>query len=260
MRDERPLAQDAAMLQVGHLDVLAGPHLPILAHGVQFKLGRGERLGLIGRNGAGKSTLLRQLGGLLPLAGADAEVMLDGHSWHSVDVETFARLRALMPSQTRDRFNLPVLALLELAQPRLDLPSAREALLSVDAWALRDRNLLSLSAGERQRVALAQALVQGGPLLLLDEPVAFQDPGHQRLVGRLMETLKDRIVVFCAHDINWVAQHATHVLGLGLRREPQDWFFDPTEQALQPQRLHDLYDCDWTLLRDAGGRSAWFTP
>ena len=45
-----------------------------------------------------------------------------------------------------------------------------------------------LSGGERQRVALAQCAVQGAPLLLLDEPVAFQDPAHQSQVARWLST------------------------------------------------------------------------
>lgn len=246
-----------AWLQVDGLDVVAAAHLPPLARGVTLGLRPGDRLGLIGRNGAGKSTLLRQIAGLLPLAGAGARVQLQGHPLHDLGPERLAALRTLMPSQPRDRFNLSVLALLDMAQPRVDATAAHEALRRLDVWALRDRDVLALSAGERQRVALAQALVQECPLLLLDEPVAFQDPGHQRLVGALLEALTDRIVVFCAHDVNWVARHATHVLGLGLQAGERDWFAAPCDTALQPDRLYRLYDCHWTRLQDADGRTAW---
>lgn len=246
-----------AWLQVDGLDVVAAPHLPPLARGVALRLEPGDRLGLIGRNGAGKSTLLRQIAGLLPLAGAAAQVRLDGQVLNSLGPERLAALRTLMPSQPRDRFNLSVLALLELAQPRVDAVSAHEALRRLDAWTLRDRDVLALSAGERQRVALAQALVQGCTLLLLDEPVAFQDPGHQRLVGALLETLTDRIVVFCAHDVNWVARHATHVLGLGVKGDERGWFAAACDNALQAERLHRLYDCHWAQLQDGSGHRAW---
>lgn len=246
-----------AWLQVDGLDVVAAPHLPPLARGVALSLQAGDRLGLIGRNGAGKSTLLRQIAGLLPLAGGAAQVRLQGQALHSLGPERLAALRTLMPSQPRDRFNLSVLALLELAQPRPDAVSAHEALRRLDVWALRDRDVLALSAGERQRVALAQALVQDCPLLLLDEPVAFQDPGHQRLVGLLLEQLTDRVVVFCAHDVNWVARHSTHVLGLGVQGDERGWFTAPCDSALQAERLQRLYDCHWTQIHDASGHCAW---
>lgn len=246
-----------AWLQVDALDVVAAAHQPALARNLSFHLQPGQRLGLIGRNGAGKSTLLRQLAGLLPLHGERAAVRLAGQPLNELGPERLAALRTLMPAQPRDRFNLSALALLELSQPEPDGPSAHEALRRVDAWALRDRPVLDLSAGERQRVSLAQALVQGATLLLLDEPVAFQDPGHQSLVGSLLSNLSDRVVVFCAHDVNWVARCATHVLGLGLQQQAQGWFFDTCEAALQAERLHHLYDCRWTQLRDANGLRAW---
>ncbi len=251
----------AAWLRVEALDVVAAPGRPPLAHGVTLQLQPGQRLGLLGRNGAGKSTLLRQLAGLLPLAGARAQVWLDGHALPMLDAPNLARLRALMPAQPRDRFHLGVQALLELAQPHANAVTAREALQRLDAWTLRDRDVLALSAGERQRVALAQALVQGSPLLLLDEPAAFQDPAHQRTMGAMLQTLADRVVVFCAHDVNWVARYATHVLGIGGAPgdDGADWFFAPRAAALQPEPLQRLYGCAWTQLVDADGHHAWVT-
>jgi iron complex transport system ATP-binding protein len=246
-----------AWLQVDALDVVAAAHQSALARNLSFRLQPGQRLGLIGRNGAGKSTLLRQLAGLLPLHGERAAVRLAGQPLSELGPERLAALRTLMPAQPRDRFNLSALALLELSQPEPDGPSAHEALRRVDAWALRDRPVLDLSAGERQRVSLAQALVQGATLLLLDEPVAFQDPGHQSLVGSVLSNLSDRVVVFCAHDVNWVARGAPLVRGRGLQPRAQGWFCDPCAAARHAARLHHLYDCRWTQLRDANGLRAW---
>ena len=77
------------------------------------------------------------------------------------------------------------------------------------------------------------------------------------MVGAVLANLSDRVVVFCAHDVNWVARYATHVLGLGLQQNAPGWFFDTCEAALQADQLHQLYDCRWTQLRDANGLSAW---
>lgn len=247
----------APCLEVEGLDVAAAAQQPVLARQLSFRLRRGERLGVIGRNGVGKSTLLRQLAGLLPLAGVSATVRLGGQSLSELGPERLAGLRTLMPAQPRDRFNLPVLALLELSQQRSDGLTAHESLRRVDAWALRDRSVLHLSAGERQRVGLAQALVQGAAILLLDEPVAFQDPGHQSLVGTVLANLPDHAVVFCAHDVNWVARFATHVLGLGLRDEARGWMFERCEHALRADLLRSLYGCEWMALDHADGRRAW---
>jgi len=245
-------------LQVQALDVVAAPRCEPLARAVGFALQRGQRLGIIGRNGAGKSTLLRQIAGLLPLAGMGAQVAFDGHSLAGLNAARLARLRTFMPAQPRDRFSLSVAALVELSQPRPQALAARDVLQRVDAWSLRDRDVLALSAGERQRVALAQALAQDCPLLLLDEPVAFQDPGHQALVGEVLRSLADRVVVFCGHDVNWVARQATHVLGLGLRDAKPGWCFAPAATAWQIERLQQLYGCGWSQLHDDSGHRAWF--
>ncbi len=255
----RPAREAKAALEVAAVDVIAAPGMAPLARAVAFGLRPGERLALVGRNGAGKSTLLRQIAGLHPLAGDGVQVCIGGQPLAAARPRDLARARALMPAQPRDRFNLSVTALLELAQPQPDARSLGEVLRRVDAWELRGRDVLALSAGERQRVALAQALVQDCPLLLLDEPVAFQDPGHQRLVGTVLAALHDKTVVCCAHDVNWVAQHATHVLGLGLAQTAPgapDWFFAGCEQALTAERLETLYGCRWTQLGGSGQR-AW---
>jgi iron complex transport system ATP-binding protein len=92
----------------------------------------------------------------------------------------------------------------------------RSVLAALDLAALVTRPVLALSGGERQRVALAQCVLQGAALLLLDEPVAFQDPAHQALVARWLSSALpvDHALVMTAHDVNWIARVATHVLAL----------------------------------------------
>lgn len=248
------------LLEVQRLDVRAVYGGPVLGAGVSFTLQPGDRLGLIGRNGAGKSTLLRQMAGLLPLSGDDAAVRWRGADLHHMSAEHLATQRALMPAQTRDRFSLPVIALLELAWRGPDAGALGAALRAVDAWDLRDHDVLTLSAGERQRVALAQALVQDAAVLLLDEPVAFQDPAHQRRVADVLRGCTAQALVFCAHDVNWVAGLATQVLGLGLPAsggEAPGWFLEQGGRALDADRLRDLYGCAWVQLAGADGATAW---
>jgi iron complex transport system ATP-binding protein len=113
---------------------------------------------------------------------------------------------------------------------------------------------LQLSGGERQRVALAQCRLQGAPLMLLDEPVSFQDPAHQALVARWLVGQTDRALVITAHDVNWIAVVATHVLAL---YGDGDWDSGPAAQMLQRGVLQRAYGCDW---RDLGGLWVVSTP
>lgn len=201
----------------------------------------GERWCVIGRNAAGKSTLLRALAGL-PVPHREGTVRWLGRAqaeWSPADA---AAVRAFAPQQAHDRFSISAQRLLELAVCVPGAPEPASVLGALDAGALAQRDVLQLSGGERQRVALAQCAVQGAPLMLLDEPVAFQDPGHQMQVGRWLAALGERCIVFSAHDINWAAAVATHVLALfGDGR----WEVGVAAAMLDADRLAAVYGCGW---------------
>ena len=155
-----------------------------LVRALDWAVEPGQRWCVIGRNAAGKSSLLRALAGV-----GEAGVVQRGgvlwqgrtqRAWSALDA---AALRAFMPQQCSDRFATTVARLLDLSvvRPGVDAGALLQAL---DIDALAARSVLQLSGGERQRVALAQCAVQGAPLWLLDEPVAFQDPAHQMQVAR----------------------------------------------------------------------------
>ena len=187
-----------------------------LVHGLDWQVEPGQRWCVIGRNAAGKSTLLRALAGVSEVGVTQrGELHWQGRpqrDWPAIDA---AALRAFMPQQVVDRFPISVARLLELSIVRAR-HELRTVLAGLDIDALATRSVLELSGGERQRVALAQCALQGAPLLLLDEPVAFQDPAHQALVARWLSSAlpRDQALVISAHDVNWIARTATHVLAL----------------------------------------------
>ena len=186
-----------------------------LVQSLDWRVEPGQRWCVIGRNAAGKSTLLRALAAVSePGVAQQGDVLWLGRpaaDWPAADAAT---LRAFMPQQPQDRFPLAVRRLLELSVVR-ERHEPMALLQALDAVVLAQRNVLELSGGERQRVALAQCVVQGAPLVLLDEPVAFQDPAHQGLLARWAAALPgDMALVASAHDVNWIARTATHVLAL----------------------------------------------
>lgn len=188
----------------------------VLLRGLDWQAARGERWAVIGRNGAGKSTLLRALAGLR-VPRREGRVDWQGRDQARWPAAEAALLRAYVPQQALDRFVMPVRRVLELsASGQGALAFDAHALLAgLDALHLAGQDVCSLSGGERQRVALAQCAAQGVPLMLLDEPVSFQDPGHRRLVARwLVERGEAGCIVFTAHDPDWIAGVATHVLAL----------------------------------------------
>ena len=213
-----------------------------LVRSLNWQAQTGERWCVIGRNAVGKSTLLRALAGL-PVPACEGAVRWRGRPQADWPVADAAALRAFAPQQSSDRFTISVRRLLELAACGPGAPPPLELLEALDAGPLAERDVMRLSGGERQRVALAQCAAQGAPLMLLDEPVAFQDPAHQRQVARWLASLAGRCLVFSAHDVNWLAGVATHVLALyGDGR----WEAGPVAAMLSAARLEAVYGCRWT--------------
>jgi iron complex transport system ATP-binding protein len=119
----------------------------------------------------------------------------------------------------------------------------------LDIAALAGRRVDQLSGGERQRVALAQCATQGAGLMLLDEPVSFQDPAHQQLVGRwLTQPAGDRAWIASAHDPSWIARVATHVLALS---GDGRWQAGPVDEILSAPVLERTYGCAWRSVEGA---------
>ena len=208
----------------------------------------GERWCVIGRNGAGKSLVLRALAGLgVPERAGD--VLWQGRAQAAWPVGAAAALRALMPQQAQDRFALTVDRTLALSEVVAGGASGdgrvAELMTALDIAPLGPRRVDQLSGGERQRVALAQCAMQGAALMLLDEPVSFQDPAHQQIVGRWLASATasgERAWIASAHDPSWIARVATHVLALfGDGR----WQAGTVGEILDDAVLERTYGCPW---------------
>lgn len=232
------------------LSVPAAGAMRTLVQSLDLRVQPGERWCVLGRNAVGKSTLLRALAGL-SVPTARGEVRWSGLPVSAWSPEQAARLRAYQPQTPSDRFSLRVQRLLELSVCASSATDASTLLTELDAQELTDRDVRQLSGGERQRVALAQCALQGAPLMLLDEPISFQDPAHQQLVGRwlMAQTAAcERAVLMTAHDVNWVARVATHVLLMfgGVEGElAGSWAAGAVPDMLSSQQLRAAYGCEW---------------
>jgi len=169
---------------------------------VDLEVAPGEILGLLGPNGAGKTTLLRRLAGLLPGAAGSVDV---GGGDPAVDPDARARIGylpedpPLYPDDTALQY-VTYLAGLSGVARRERKAAATEALERAGAAKLSGRLTGRLSKGQRQRVALAGAIVHGPSVLLLDEPSEGLDP--RQIVGlrTLLAGLKKKAsIVFSTH-------------------------------------------------------------
>jgi len=161
----------------------------------ELDLRAGERLAVLGYNGAGKTTLLRLLAGLdAPTSG---RVAIDGEPIAGADLKlrrsvAYATQRpALLATSVMRNVELPLRW--RGIDGRARRSAALEALERLNVGSLAERNALSLSGGEAQRVSLARALAIQPRLLLLDEPAAGLDADARRaFFDDLEHALRDR--------------------------------------------------------------------
>jgi iron complex transport system ATP-binding protein len=176
----------------------------------------------VGPNAAGKSTLLRALAGLLPLEGG--EVRLRGRPLASWSRQALARAVALVTSEDEGQDALRVLDRVALGRyPHLgpfraprpkDDEVVKAALETTGIAGLARRPLGTLSAGERQLASLARGLAQEAELLLLDEPAAHLDVGHElRLFAILDEVARSGVAVLAVvHDLQRAGTWASRLV------------------------------------------------
>lgn len=237
-------------------------------HDVSLAVAPGEFLALTGPNGSGKTTLLRLvLGFLRPSRG---EVELDGTPVGRFTVRERALKVAWVPQDEQSRDDVPLLdyvlygryahhRALEGDRPE-EVALARSVLDSVGLGSLADRGLLSVSGGERQRATLARALVQETPVLLLDEPTAHLDIGHQLdILGRVRRLARDRGVTIVAalHDLNLASRFADRILVLSRGRVVAD---GPPSSVLSEELLARVWGVSADLHRESGSGVPYLVP
>jgi len=197
-------------------------------HGVTLSLATGEALALVGPNAAGKSTLLRTLAGLL--RAAQGVVLVDARPLGAWSRDALARAMALVTSEDEGPGTLAVEDRVALGRyphrgpfrPLVeeDRAAVQRALERTGIAPLARRRLGTLSAGERQLATLARGLAQEPRILLLDEPAAHLDIGHQLRLFRVLDEARARGVAVLAvvHDLPRAAAWADRVVLLAAGR------------------------------------------
>ncbi|HEY7269424.1 MAG TPA: ABC transporter ATP-binding protein, partial [Dehalococcoidia bacterium] len=207
------------MLRVTGLEVSYGARRVL--RGLDLEVTPGEFLALVGPNGCGKTTLLKAITRVVPW---DKGGVTAGEvSLKSLAAKDISRLIAVVPQSSLlpvgyTTFEVvlmgrtPHLGLLQNESAR-DHEIARRSLVRAAALALAERPVDELSGGERQSVLLARALAQQAPILLLDEPTANLDIGHQIAIAGLVRELaaEGLTVVAAMHDLTLASLYASRI-------------------------------------------------
>lgn len=166
--------------------------------------------GLLGPNGAGKTTLINILIGILPASGG--VIHLDGENTVQMGGRYFDQI-GYMPQYPQFYANFTVQEFLDYMCQVKGVANAKEsidaALVFVNLEENRSKRIGALSGGMRQRLGIAQAILNDPKLLVLDEPTAGLDPGERIRFRNLISRLaKGRIILLATHivsDVEYIA-------------------------------------------------------
>ena len=207
-----------------------------------------EFMAILGQNGCGKSLTLHTLAGVRAPSSGNIKLMKE-------DIKTkpkreIAKNLALLTQDSEDIFTSTVFdSVLIGRHPHIsafnnesaeDILIANDALKQVGLLELKNRDITTLSGGERRRLSIAQVLTQQPNIYLLDEPTNHLDPQYQL---EILKLFKNKVDLGCSilatmHDVNLAARYATQCL---LIFGDGNWIFGNTSKILNEENLTKLY-------------------
>ena len=228
-----------------------------ILRGVDFRVEKGEFVGLIGPNGSGKSTFLKNVYKVLrPQAG---ELTLMGDDLLAMSNREMAQRLAVMVQEQEAAFDFTVEEVVMMgrqARKRLletdsreDRALVGEILAHTGLASLREQGFSTLSGGEKQRGLIARALAQQTAVLVLDEPTNHLDIKYQL---QLMELVRGSgcTVVAAIHDLNLAAAYCHRLYAL---KDGVIVGEGAPKELLTPAFLREVYEVEAEVLTGRDG-------
>jgi iron complex transport system ATP-binding protein len=250
------------LLECRNVDI--GIESRTLVRGLNLRVGAGSMLAVLGPNGSGKSLSLHTFAGLRAVRAG--RLLIADRPIEEWTRRSLARELALLPQNVEDPFPANVLETVLLGRhPHIgrwqwesaeDVACSKDALAAVGLAGYEERDIFTLSGGERRRAALAAVLTQNPRVFLLDEPTNQLDPNHQVEALQLLRARADAgaAVIVTLHDPNLAARFADHALLIGTSG---DWRWGSAAEILTSGHLSELYQTRFDDL-EVNGRRVFF--
>jgi len=184
---------------------------------VSYSIRSGLLVGLIGPNGCGKSTMMKCINRMHTTTSGD--ILMDGESVLATSPAELAKKISNVPAELKVSFGLTVLDTVMMGryphintlwwETREDEAIVEDAMKKFGVDHLAERQLHTLSSGERQRVLIAKAYVQEPRLMLVDEPTSHLDMKYKLEVMEYLQYMvkKDMTILVAEHDISLMARY-----------------------------------------------------
>ncbi|MDR2343712.1 MAG: ABC transporter ATP-binding protein [Spirochaetaceae bacterium] len=237
-------------------------HQRLILKELSLSLKSGEFLGILGPNGSGKSTLLKNLLGFLkPSSG---RIVFSGCGAAPGHAECSRRL-AFVPQNSRPPASIQARDLILMGRlphmkdrwagyVKADRQKVEEAIRLLGLEELAERDALSLSGGELQKVIICRCLVQEGDILLLDEATSGLDLNHSIEIMELMRKKAEgegKCVVAVLHDLNLAAQYCGRIV---LLKNGRTLYEGSPDKILTEDIIEEVYGVRAEVKYDEYGR------
>ncbi|MGC8936188.1 MAG: ABC transporter ATP-binding protein [Candidatus Methanomethylicaceae archaeon] len=191
---------------------------------IEFRVDRGEVLGVLGPNGSGKTTLLRCIArSINPTSG---KVIIFGRPAGGYTHEEYSKMVSAMLPNWPGGFSMKAYEIVLMGcrnrsrnfwwEGEEELEIAKEALQLLGGLDLFERDFDTLSSGEQRKVLIAKSLAQKTDIILLDEPVAYLDLKHKLEVMNVLKILAElgKTVVVSLHELDLASAYCDKLLVL----------------------------------------------
>ena len=182
---------------------------------INLKFGNKGFICLVGESGSGKTTLLNIIGGLeQPDSG---KVIFNGNNIKNIDSSFYSNQLVSFINQNYnliDKYTVLENILLPIELRRIRSPCNVDNILKMlGIYSLKNKKVISLSGGEKQRVAIARCIVQNTRVILADEPTGALDSENAYSVMRILKNLsKQKLVIVVTHNIELANSFADHII------------------------------------------------
>lgn len=241
----------------------------VILKDVNLTIQPGAFTAIVGPNGAGKSSLLKAMAH--EQTHYRGEIIINGKKVKSYTPKALSKVRAFLPQHTTMQFAFTTEQIVMLGRHASE-HTQKENLIIVDEvlertslQQLRNRNYLTLSGGEKQRVQLARVLAQVWDetlyprYILLDEPTSSMDIAQQQNIFSLAKAVCDRNIGVMAivHDLNMAAQFADQLYFL---KDGKIIAHGEAEKVFTKSNIEETFCCRVNVYRDPCNNCPYIIP
>lgn len=216
---------------------------------ISLNIFKGDSICILGKNGSGKTTFIKTITNLLQINAG--HIYIKGKDINEYKKKKLAKIISYIPQSLEFSSvfsvediilmgRIPYLRLMEEYKEE-DYKICEHIMKELNILHLKNRNIMTLSGGERQKVYIARALVQNAEIIVLDEPISELDIGSQLEVMQLLYKLNKEkgITIICViHDLNIALKFFDKTIFID---NGTIYSYEDTRQAITEKNIKDIY-------------------